>query len=134
MEITVRLAGPQDQENFTKWVASTKDNLFDPDVVNYPNLRILAVEKGDKVLFYFPFHMVLQGESLAINPETDKKELAYGFRKLDSAVRAISNAYGIREMFFACAEPSFIAFAARHGWNVLKEAYLKSKVKSSDGI
>ena len=130
MDVTVRLAGPQDQENFNKWIQSTPDNMFDPDIVNYPNLRILAVEKEGKVLMYFPFQIVLQGESLALNPAADKKELAYGFRKLDSAIRELSKTYGLREMFFACAEPSFIAFAARHGWNVLKSQYLKSKVKS----
>lgn len=131
MNINVRLAGPEDKDNFSKWVYSTKDNLFDPEILKYPNLRILAVEREDnhKVLAYFPFQVVLQGESLALNPEADKKELAYAFRKLDGACRDLSKAYGIREMVFSCAEPSFTAFASRHGWGEIITKYLKSKVK-----
>jgi hypothetical protein len=129
MNVTVRMAGPEDRENFTKWAFSTKDNLFDPTILSYPNLRILAVESDDKVLMYFPFQLVFQGESLALNPEANKKELAYGFRKLDTAFRELAKPYGIRELFFACAEPSFVTFAARHGWNLVRTAYLKSKVK-----
>jgi hypothetical protein len=127
-QYTVRLASEQDAAKLAEWLIKTPNNLFDPDVAKYPNLRTLAVEMDGEPLFYFPFHVVLQGESLALNPDADKKHVAYGLRTLEKALLAISEQYGIREMFAACADDGFSTFMERHGWTPVQHKYLRRKV------
>jgi hypothetical protein len=126
----VRLAStPEDAAKMSEWIQSTPNNLLDPEILSYPNLRVLVVEADGEPIIYFPFHGVIQGESLALKPGADKKDLAYGFRKLDNALNDLTKALGGKEMFFACAEESFSSFAARHGWSEVKHKYLRRKVK-----
>jgi hypothetical protein len=125
---SVRLASENDAAQLTKWLANTENNLFDPEVLSYPNLRVLVVEKDGEPIIYFPFHVVFQGESLALKPDADKKHLAFGFRVLENALLALAEPYGIREMFFACEDESFSKFAERHEWKPVKHKYLRRKV------
>jgi N-acetylglutamate synthase-like GNAT family acetyltransferase len=127
-QYTVRLASEQDAAQLAEWLIKTPNNLFDPDIAQYPNLRVLVVEKDGEPIIYFPFHVVFQGESLALNPDADKKHLAHGFRVLENALLALAEPYGIREVFTACADDSFSQFAERHGWTPVQHKYLRRKV------
>lgn len=124
---TVRLASEKDAAQLTTWLANTPNNLFDPEIASYPTLTVLVVEKDGEPIIYFPYHLVMQGESLAIKPGAEKKDLAYGFRALDNAFAAIARANGVGECFFACADESFSRFAAKHTWTPVKHQYLRRK-------
>jgi hypothetical protein len=89
-QYTVRLASEQDAAKLAEWLIKTPNNLFDPDIAQYPNLRVLVVEKDGEPIIYFPFHVVFQGESLALKPDADKKHLAHGFRVLENALLALA--------------------------------------------
>lgn len=128
---TVRLASEKDAAQLSEWLNKTQNNLFDPDIANYPTLRVLVVEKDGEPIIYFPFHVVFQGESLALKPDADKKDLAYGFRVLDNTFADLARQYGISELFFACADESFSAFAARHTWTPVRHKYLRRKVANA---
>jgi hypothetical protein len=125
---SVRLASEKDAAQLVQWLTNTPDNLFDPDILSYPTLRVLVVEKDGEPLVYFPFHVVLQGESLATRPGASKKDLAYGFRLLDNAFVELAKPYGIRELFTQCADESFSSFATRHTWKSVVNKYLRRKV------
>jgi hypothetical protein len=127
--IIVRLATEADIPKLSEYIRNTPNNLLDPDIVKYPTLRVLVVEADGEPIIFFPFHVVFQGESLAIKPGIDKKLLAYGFRKLDTACRALAKPYGIKEMFFQCFDESFTKFAERHGWVKVIHSYLRTKVQ-----
>jgi hypothetical protein len=129
---SVRLASENDAAQLTKWLANTANNLFDPDILKYPNLRVLVAEKDGEPIIYLPFHVVFQCESLAVKPDTDKKHLAYGFRVLENALLALAEPYGIKELFFACEDESFGAFAQRHEWTPVKHTYLRKKVRAGE--
>lgn len=125
---TVRLASPNDAAKLVDWLNSTPNNLFDPEVLKYPNLRVLVVEKDGEPIIFFPYHIVFQGESLALKPGADKKHLAYGFRVLENALLAFADCYGIREMSFDCADESFSKFAECHGWEPGKHKQFRRKI------
>lgn len=125
---SVRLASPDDAAQLTNWLNNTKDNLFDPSYFLHPNMRVLVVEKDGQPIIYFPFDVVFQGGSLALKPDTGKKDLAYGFRVLEDALLKLAQVYGVKEIYTQCAEPTFTAFSLRHKWTEVKNKYLRRKV------
>lgn len=129
MKAEVRLASESDAPLCTEWILHTPDNLLDPEVANYPNLRTLAIDLAGQPSLYAPFHPVYMVESLAHRPDITAKENAYALRKFQNALEELAKAYGIREVYWMCKDESLIAFAERHGYEVVKYKMLRKKVE-----
>lgn len=130
MKTEIRLAEEKDVPQFLEWSANTPNNLFDPGIANYPNLRVFAADQNDKPVLYVPFHPVMVVESLAHKPDITTKENARALRKVQDELEALAKVYGIAEVWWQCSDQSLVAFAERHGYEVLKNAVtLRKKVQ-----
>lgn len=116
MKITIRQAEAKDGPQFVEFATNTADNLFDPDIVTYPSLQTLAVDKDGETISYVPFHPVVVIESLAHKPGITPRENAVGLRRAQDTIEEIAKKYGIAEVWWECFDPSLIAFAERHGY------------------
>lgn len=128
MKITIRQAEPKDGPKFVEFATNTADNLFDPDIVNYPSLQTLAVDKDGETISYVPFHPVIVVESLAHKPGITPRENAVGLRRAQDTIEEIAKKYGIAEIWWECADPRLIEFAQRHGYRAVTTTVLRKKV------
>lgn len=128
MKTTVSLAQASDAAQASEWLLNTPDNLLDSAVISYPNLRTLKVEVDGEAVVYVPFHPVFCLESLGVKPGVSPRKLAYALRKAQDALEELAKAYGIKEVLWACKEPSTLAFAQRHGYSPLPGTSLHKKV------
>jgi hypothetical protein len=129
MKTTVRLASESDAQNFVEWEQSTPNNLFDPSIVEYPNLRTLAVDIDGEPSSYVPFHPVLAVESIGHRPDVTARGHAYVFSKVQKALDEVARKYGLAEIWWQCSDPTLVKLAQRHGYEVLSSAVtLRKKV------
>lgn len=128
MKTQVSLASPEDAAQASEWLLNTPDNLLDPAVISYPNLRTLKVDVDGEPVLYVPFHPVFCLESLGVKPGVSPRKLAYALRKAQDALEELAKAYGIKEVIQACKEPTTLAFSLRHGYEKLPGEVLRKKV------
>lgn len=128
MKAEVRLASEKDVPTLSEWAYSTKNNLLDPKIAEYPNLRVLAADVNGEPALYVPFHPVMIVESLAIRPGSTPKENAYALRKIQDALEKFANVYGMAEIWWQCADDSLIKLAEHHGYEVVTTKVLRKKV------
>jgi hypothetical protein len=128
MKAEVRLASPTDVAKASEFIHNTPNNLLDPGIVDYPSLRVLAVDVNEDPKVFAPIHPVLVVESLAHSPGITPRENAYALRKLQDALEATAKVYGISEIWWMCADPTLIELAARHGYEEVKTKVLRKKV------
>jgi hypothetical protein len=128
LKTEVRLADAKDVPQFVEWIANTPNNLFDPDIARYKNLRTLAVEQDGKPVLYVPTHPVLMLESLAHSPDLSPKENARAIKAAHDALLDIAKAYGMAEIVWGCEDQSLINLAVRRGYEVLPYKVLRMKV------
>lgn len=128
MKTQVSLASPEDAAQASEWLLNTPDNLLDPAVISYPNLRTLKVEVDGESVLYVPFHPVFCLESLGVKPGVSPRKLAYALRKAQDALEELAKAYGISEIMWACKDPSTINFSRRHGYSPMPGEVLRKKV------
>ena len=127
MKVTCRLAEEKDAPLCAEWLQSTPKNLLDPDIAKYRNLRTLAIEEEEPVLFV-PSHPVLLVESLAHKPGISPMQNARALRKAQDVLEAMARHYGMAEIYWQCADETLIKFAERHGYTVITTKFLKKKV------
>ncbi len=127
-EIFVRPAVPEDAQKFTSWLASTPNNLYDPDVPKYPSSFTLAAATKDKVIMYLPIQHPIMLESLAINPEATRLETGLALKELTKAAffQAVVRKCG--EMYFVCRDEATAEFAVRHGYEELPWKLYRRKI------
>jgi hypothetical protein len=128
LKVEVRLATEKDAEKFVEWEAVTTDNLWDPTIAGYPNLRTLAVDIDGEPAVYVPFHPVFVVESLGHKPGITPRENAYALRKVQNALEDLARQYGIAECWWMCADASLMEFVKRHGYEVVQTHVLRKKV------
>lgn len=128
MKTQVSLASPEDADQAAEWLLNTPDNLLDPAVITYPNLRTLRVDVDGEPVLYVPFHPVFCLESLGVKPGVSPRKLAYALRKAQDALEELARAYGIKEIVQACKEPTTLAFSQRHGYSQMPGVTLRKKV------
>lgn len=130
--VTIRDAEARDAEKFIPWVWDARaENMFDPDVLEYPTTNVLAAEDDDggQILF-LPIHNAIICESLAINPETNVGMIALGLREMDKKVVDIATAHRVREIYFLTRKDSGMQkLAESHGYEeVMNTVVMRKKL------
>jgi hypothetical protein len=128
MKTLVTLAQPSDAALAAEWMTTTKDNLFDPEVLTYSSLRILKASVNDEPAVFLPMQPVFVLESLAHRPNITPRENAYCLRKLQDQIEETARAYGIREVYWVCRDESLINFSERHGYEKMPGTLMRKKV------
>lgn len=129
--IRVRPVRDNDTPELAKYMLQTPNNLFDPAVLSYPMTSTFLAHNG-KSIVYMPVQIVPMLESLAINPEAAKHEVAVGLKEIMEAVELLSHQQGYGEIYFICKDESTSAFAMKHGFEELPWKTYRFKIYEED--
>jgi hypothetical protein len=130
-QIWVRPAEKKDLLNIRDWMLPIAQlNLFDPDIVNYPQTQWLCAYDESGPLLYMPYQPVISMESLAPRPGLSAREEAMALREITKTVAYKAKECRIEEIVFACKDERVIDFAQAHGFEVLPWKVLRLKLKN----
>lgn len=119
-QLKIRYITQEDQKTFLEWVNTTAQNLYDPDILKYPTLKVLCSYNGHPVA-YMPFQQTLMLESLAVKPNVSPIETGQAFRDLVKGAELHASGLGIKEMYMACKDYRVIKVAEAHGFDILSD-------------
>lgn len=117
----------QDQPKFIELVNSTANNLYDPDVLTYPTLRILKSYNSHPVAF-LPMQQALMLESLAVEPESSLMDRGQAFRDLVKGAQLHASSLGIKELYFLCKDENVLKVAEGHGFERVEYPVVRMKL------
>lgn len=127
-QVWVRFAEEKDKAEFMDWVEKARAiNLFDPDVLSYPNAKVLVAHNGSPLL-YMPIQMAVIMESLAPKPGISEIEEALALREIAKATAVLASQAGSKEIYFLCKDTRVTEFAERHGFEILPWTTLRKKI------
>jgi len=121
----------KDTPEFIEYMKGAQDiNLFDPDVMTYPNTKVLAAYGQEGVKMFMPFQMTITLESLAPKPGLTEREEALALKELAQQVVFLAKANGIEEVYFLCSDDTVINFAEKHGFERIPHTTMRLKLKT----
>lgn len=121
--VMVRLADPK-TEPVREWLeANSGRNGFDPAIMEYPGLKVLAAQKDGEVLAYMPVQPVAVLESIGINPEANARDIATAVMELTKHAAFMAYGGDCREMFFLGSDPNTSEGAKNLGFEDLTEKF-----------
>lgn len=104
-------------EDMLKWAVEGQknNNYFDPNVLRYGATFTLVARSKSKDVLYIPIQTVFMLESLAINPDATKHEVAVALREVLVSLGLLAQRSGIGEIYFLGTNDDTNAFALKHG-------------------
>lgn len=96
-----------------EWMEKGTDNYFDPEVLQYPTTKLIAAKSKSKTIMYMPFQMAAVLESLAINPNATKHEIAVALRTIITSLSLLLQTNGVGEMYFLGSNKDTNEFAMK---------------------
>ena len=126
-QLKIKLAGPEDAASLIEWLNTTKKNLFDPTILQYPTLRTLCSYDGQPIA-YLPTQRALFLESLAVNPVASLMDRAQAFRDLVKGSQLLAASDGIRELYMLCEDEAVLKVAESHGFERLPYPSVRLKL------
>jgi len=125
--IWVRFWKPEDEQKLIEWMENGDNNYFDPECLAYPaTARLMA--HNDKALVAMPVQSVLLLESLGVNPEATKHEVAVGLNMMVQSLVTIAQTKGIGEIYFLATNEKTNEFAKKHGFESLPWPIYRLKI------
>src|SRR6266446_7645645 len=117
--VMVRLADPA-KEPVKDWLAANSArNGFDPAILSYPAMKVLASHVNGTTLTYMPVQGVAVLESIGVNPEAKPLEIATGVKETVKAAVVLAQANGFKELYFLGSDETTEAGALRMGFEPL---------------
>lgn len=126
-ELKLRVAVPEDTEKIVEWLNANPRNLFDPDILKYPTLRVLCAYNGAPVAF-LPTQKALFLESLAVNPQANDLERAEALRDLVKGAQLLASSDGIKEIYLFGEDKTVLDIAEKRGFERLPWPLLRMKL------
>lgn len=126
-ELKLRGGLPDDTAQIIEWINADPKNLFDPDILKYPTLRVLCAYNGGPVAF-LPTQRALFLESTAMNPKSGDIERAMALRDLVKGAELLASAEGIKEIYVFGHDERVLKIAARHGFQPIPWPLLRLKL------
>lgn len=114
-------------EEFKTWIASTRNNDFDPGILEYPTLRIICAYDGEPEA-YLPTQLVVMLESLALKPGMDAHQYLEAVRTLVKGVTLNASSLNVKEIYFIASDPDVLKTALKHGFEPVKQPVLRMKL------
>lgn len=125
-QLNLRYAREGESEQILSWMKGNLSNHFDPQILKYPTLRMLC-SYGDMPVCYLPVHKVLMMESIAVNPEASRFDVAQALRDLTKATQLIADAEQMKEVYFVGGHGGVGEMAAGNGKHNFERMTLDSK-------
>jgi|SRR5215472_1135537 len=117
-QLKMRVGTADDARQIVEWLNGNVGNLYDPDILTYPTLRVLCSYDRRDVdpVAYLPTQQALMLESLAINPKAKDLTLAQAARDLVKGAQLLASTSGIREIYCLSTDPQILKIAENHGF------------------
>lgn len=124
----VRLADPK-QEPVAQWCEQNRQrNEFDPQVLDYPVMRVLAAHSNGTTYAYMPMQGVAMLESIGINPEAKPLEAATGIMEMVKAAVVLAQNANYKELYFLGTDPVTEQGAERMGFEKLPYTVYRKRI------
>lgn len=132
--IFVRGSRPEEAKKFLDWSLNTPKNLFDYRVVLYPTTTTRAAFNKNGPVVFMPIQRPLMMESLAINPQADKVDVAMALKELtqDAVTTAFSEGRG--EIYFLCHDDLTYKFALNHGFEEVPVKLFRMRIDALETL
>lgn len=119
---------PDDTKQVVDWINANPRNLFDPDILNYPTLRVICAYDKEPVA-YLPTQQALFLESVAMNPNPALNPYrAQALRDLTKGAQLLASTNGIKEIYMFGADEAVINIAQDHGFERIPWPLLRLKL------
>jgi hypothetical protein len=115
-QLKIRMTRAEDVEEVAEWLLRTKNNLFDPGILEYPTMRSITAYDDHGNVAHLPSQQALFLESLAVKPGASPLEAAPAFRDLVKGQQLLASSFGIREVYFVCKDEDVVKVAEGHGF------------------
>jgi len=126
--IWVRPLQESDSEKFIEWsIRNMEKNLFDPDVLRYPQTVVYCAHDGEPIMF-LPIQLVPMLESLAPNPDATEAQQTAALKELVQTAAFQAKKLGMGEIYFISKDEDTIKFAQKHGFEDLPWHTLRLKL------
>lgn len=128
-ELKVRIADEADVGNIVRWLNQNQGNLYDPDILSYPTLRVLcAYDSQKKPVAYLPTQRALFLESFAPAPDASELNLAEACRDLVKGTELLASMDKIREIYMVSTDEKILHLAEKHGFERLPYPLVRLKL------
>lgn len=128
-ELKVRIAEEADVGNIVSWLNQNHGNLYDPDILAYPTLRVLcAYNSQKKPVAYLPTQRALFLESLAPCPDASRLTLGQACRDLVKNAELLASMDKIREIYMVSTDERILGIAEKHGFERLPYPLVRLKL------
>lgn len=125
---------PEDAQQMAEWMGKLSHrNNVDPAVFNYPSTDVLKASNGVP-LVYMPRQQVTMLESLAINPDAQKSDVALALRALIQVSEYEARMKGQGEEYFLCSDIATKEFCVRHGFDLMTPTVKLASSYESEGF
>ena len=97
----------------------TPDNLFDVDILQYPDKVKFYCARAEKPLVFLPIQNVLMLESLGVEPGTSGLDVAKAIEVLIKFTVGKALDMGYNELYFVVKDANVARYAERHGFELM---------------
>jgi hypothetical protein len=126
--VMVRLADPK-MEPVKEWItANSERNAFDPAILDYPAMKVLASHCNGTTYTYMPVQAVAVLESIGVNPEAKPLEIATGVMESVKSAVVLAQANGYRELWFLGSDETTARGAETMGFEPLPYRVFRKRI------
>jgi N-acetylglutamate synthase-like GNAT family acetyltransferase len=119
-EISLRSATPEDVPKLTEWLEARKTrNQFDPAILKYPSLEVVACHTNGTTHAFVPTQTVTMLESVGTNPESSSQQVAHSLVLAVKAIEFMAHRSGQRELYFLASDTNTAKGAEHLGFEEL---------------
>lgn len=128
-QLKVRIADEGDAGRIVEWLNKNHGNLYDPEILTYPTLRVLCSydTKGQPVA-YLPTQQAIFLESFAPSPDAERLYLGEAARDLVKGAELVASMNKIREIYMVSTDARILAIAEKHGFERLPYPLVRLKL------
>lgn len=123
--IWVRKAEKRDAAQIGQWLEN--QSFVDRNVFFYPQTTVLAAHNSQP-LIYMPLQLVAMLESLAINPQATRLEIAAAIAELARVSVFMARERGVKEIYFLATNDDTAAYAKRNHFEELPHKVYRLKI------
>jgi len=130
----VRPAKPNDAESAAEWAAvGFERNLFDPDILSYPQTTVFCAETdAGELVSFLPAQLVVMLESVASDPNAGDSMRGRALYFLFKHMQRIANVLHVRELYFVGTDEKLNVLAERCGFEKLEFPVYRFKLRKTN--
>lgn len=134
LNLSTRLAKPEEADEFLAWSRATPLNLFDHEPGLNASTLTFVSEDSQGAATYCPMQQAVFMEALAIRPGARLGTVAKALRDLALTAVRLAKRIGGSEVYAVCDEPTTQALMLRHGFEEIPAKIFRLKVKTAESL